>query len=96
MVTGTAKTAETLMSHFWEAILAMKVKFLWVTYVHLDYPQTGFRPNLRGSCACAKLRLTDMELPKCQYYNVMVVKTCKRRLYIYSYISRFIPNCATN
>ena len=27
----------------------MKVKFLLVTYVHLDYPQTEFCPNPRGS-----------------------------------------------
>ena len=31
---------ENLMSPFWEAILAMKAKFLRVTYVHLGYPQT--------------------------------------------------------
>ena len=49
-----SKKVKNLTSHFWEAILAMKVKFLRVTYVHLGYPQNEFRPNLRGSCA--KLR----------------------------------------
>ena len=43
-----------LMSHFWEAIEAMRVKFLWDTCDHLGYPHTKFRPILRGSCA--KLR----------------------------------------
>ena len=47
MVTGTTKIAkkENLMSHFWEAIQAIKVKFLRVTYVHLGYPHTEFRPG---------------------------------------------------
>ncbi len=36
------------MSHFWEAILAMKVKFLGDTHVQLGYPHTEFRPILRG------------------------------------------------
>ena len=43
------KKVENLMSHFWEATQVVKVKFLLVTYVHLDYSQTEFRPNLRGS-----------------------------------------------
>ena len=36
------------MSHFWEAMQAMGVKFLWDTYDHLGYPHTKFRPILRG------------------------------------------------
>jgi hypothetical protein len=51
MVTGTAKIVkkvENSMSYFWEAILAMKVKYLGVTYVHVGYPHTEFRPILEG------------------------------------------------
>jgi hypothetical protein len=44
-----SKKVENSMSHFWEAILAMKVKFLGVTYVHVGYPHTKFHPILRGS-----------------------------------------------
>ena len=42
---------EYLIAHFWEAIQAMGMKFLWDTYDHLGYPHTKFRPILRGSCA---------------------------------------------
>ena len=45
------KKVEYLIGHFWEAIQAMRVKFLWDTYDHLGYPHTEFRPILRGSCA---------------------------------------------
>ena len=45
------KKGEYFKGHFWEAIQAMKVKFLWDTYDHLGYPHTKFRSILRGSCA---------------------------------------------
>jgi len=42
---------EYLKGHFWEAILAMWVKFLFDTYDHVDYPHTEFFSIPRGSCA---------------------------------------------
>ena len=66
-ITDTTKTGgkiENLMSHFWEATQVAKVKFLLVTYVHLDYPQTEFRPYPRGSLRNLG-ELIYMELPFC-------------------------------
>ena len=45
------KEVEYLMSHLWETIKAMRVKFVWDSYDHLGYPHAEFRPILRGSCA---------------------------------------------
>ena len=45
------KKVEYLMSHFWETIQAMGVKFLWDTYDHLGCAHTKFCPILRGSFA---------------------------------------------
>ena len=61
-----SKNSKKVESHFWEAIQAMKVKFLRVTYIHLGFSHTEFRPILRGSCA--KLWWTDMELPSCKLW----------------------------
>ena len=44
------KKGKYLIGHFWEAIRAMRVKFVWDTYNHRCYPHTEFRPILRGSC----------------------------------------------
>ena len=69
MVIGTAKIArsEYLIGHLWEAVQAMRVKFLWETYDHLGYPHTEFCPIPKG--LCAKLWWTDMELPLCQFVH---------------------------
>jgi len=59
MAIGSAKImkkVEYLKGHFWEAIQAMWVKFLFNTYAIMDYhPHTEFRPILRRSYG-AKIR----------------------------------------
>ena len=50
MYSKNSKNVEYLMSHFWEAIQATGVKFLWDTYDHLGYSHIKFLPILRGSC----------------------------------------------
>ena len=41
------QTCHSNLSHFWEAIQAMGEG----THYHFGYPQTEFRPILRGPCA---------------------------------------------